>query len=98
MVILELFLSPHCISAPSAMALAKEALRKVSGVKMIVRSEKEDRLRAKSLGIFIFPTFVLDGEVFSVGEPRSKHLIQVLKDKMQHSNEEQGRCSLKSSG
>ncbi|MBI1820119.1 MAG: thioredoxin family protein [Nitrospirae bacterium] len=81
MIILELFLSPRCISASSAMALAKEAVRKVPGVKMIVRSEKEDRSRAKSLGIFIFPTIVLDGEVFSVGEPRLEHLVQVLKDK-----------------
>ncbi|MBI3606113.1 MAG: hypothetical protein HY202_08835 [Nitrospirae bacterium] len=72
------------------MALAKEAVRKVPGIKLILRSEKEDRARAKLLGIFIFPTFVLDGEVFSVGEPLLEHLVQVLKDKMEHSNQEQG--------
>ena len=88
MVILELFLSPRCISASSAMALANEAIRQVPGVKMIIRSEKEDRARAKSLGIFIFPTFVLNDEIFAVGEPRLEHLIQELKDKMQQSNEE----------
>lgn len=77
MIILELFLSPHCVSAPSAIAVAEDAVRQVPGVKLVVRSDKE--ARARLLGLFIYPVFVLEGEVLAVGEPRLEQLIQTLK-------------------
>lgn len=81
MITLELFLSPHCISAPSAIAVAMEAVKQVSGVRLAIRSDLEDRVRARSLGIFVYPAFVLEGEVFSVGEPEVGQLIQFTKQK-----------------
>mgnify|MGYP001577756173 CR=1 len=41
----------------------------VTDVELHIRSEK-DYVRIKSLGIFIFPSFVLDDEFIAVGEPR----------------------------
>ncbi len=59
MVTLELFLTPDWLSAPSATALAEEAVKQAPGVKLIIRSERENLARAKSLCIFIDPAVVL---------------------------------------
>lgn len=81
MITLELFLARNCVSAPSAIAVAKEAVKMVPGVELHIRSEN-DYARIKSLGLFIFPSFVLDDEFISVGEPRLEWLIGVLMDKL----------------
>ncbi len=81
MIMLELFLTPHCVSAPSAIAVAKEAVKSVPDVELRIRSEK-DYARAKSLGVFIFPSFVLDDEFIAIGEPKLEWLIGVLREKL----------------
>ncbi len=53
----------------------------VPGVDLYIRSEK-DYARIKSLGLFIFPSFVLDGKFIAVGEPRLEWLIGVLREKL----------------
>lgn len=83
MIMLELFLSPHCISAPSAIAVAMEAVKQVPGVRLVIRSDLEDRVRARSLGIFVYPAFVLGGEVFAVGEPEVEQLTQFIEQKIE---------------
>lgn len=89
MIILELFVTPHCVSAPSAIAVAKEAVKMVPDVELHIRSEKE-YARIKSLGAFIFPSFVLDGEFIAVGEPRLEWLIGVLMEKSKQ--KKGGKC------
>src|SRR5579863_4412765 len=95
MVTLELFIAPHCISAPSAIAAAKEAVRQVPGARLIVRSDREDRARAKSLGVFIHPSFVLEGEVIAVGQPNLEKLIRAIRDKARESKEGTAVCEPK---
>lgn len=77
MITLELFVSHRCISTLSAIALAEEGVRQVPGVNLIVRSDIEPR--ARTLGIFIYPAFVVDGEIFAVGEPKLERLVQALR-------------------
>lgn len=89
MIILELFVTPHCVSAPSAIAVAKEAVKMVPDVELYIRSEK-DYARIKSLGLFIFPSFVLDGEFIAVGEPRLEWLIGALREKLKQ--KKGGKC------
>ncbi|MFQ5598525.1 MAG: hypothetical protein ACE5GK_10795 [Nitrospiria bacterium] len=75
MLTLELFILPGCASEQSAVALAKKAVAAVPGVKRILRRNPADRTWAQSRGIFISPTFVLEGEICIVGEPRLGNLI-----------------------
>lgn len=82
MIVLELFISPGCVSVPSALALAEEAVRRVPRVDLIVRSDRQDRERTRELGIFIYPSFVLDGELFSIGEPGLERLVQAMEEKI----------------
>jgi len=89
MITLELFITSHCISAPSAIAVAKEAVMQVPAAMLIVRSEREDHARAKSLGVFMYPAFVLEGEVFAVGQPNLEKLIRAIKDKVLESKGEE---------
>jgi predicted DsbA family dithiol-disulfide isomerase len=89
MIMLELFLTPHCVSAPSAIAVAKEAVKSVPDVELRIRSEK-DYARAKSLGVFIFPSFVLDDEFIAIGEPKLEWLIGVLREKLKQ--KKGGKC------
>jgi predicted DsbA family dithiol-disulfide isomerase len=81
MVTLELFVTPDCISTQSAIDVAKEAVGKVPGSRLIVRSDRKERARAKSLGVFIYPSFVLEGEVFAVGQPKLERLVRAINDK-----------------
>lgn len=97
MIMLELFLSPHCISAPSVIEVAKEAVRRVPGVKLVIRSDLEDSDRARMLGIFIYPAFVLGGEVLGVGEPGLEQFIQALKRKVNRKKRNRGGKLLKQS-
>jgi hypothetical protein len=78
---LELFVSHRCISTLSAIALAEEGVRQVPGVNLILRSDIEPR--ARTLGIFIYPAFVVDGEIFAAGEPESERLIRFLRQKVE---------------
>jgi len=81
MMIIELFLSAGCVSASSALALAQEAVRQVPEARLVVRFEREDRARMKELGVFIYPTFVLDGKPLAIGEPDLESLVAALREK-----------------
>lgn len=84
MITLELFVSHRCISTLSAIALAEKGVRQVPGVNLIIRSDIEPR--ARSLGLFTYPAFVLDGEILAVGEPKLEHFIQFLRQKVEQKN------------
>jgi len=94
MIVLELFISPGCVSAPSALALAEEAVRRVPRVDLIVRSDRQDRERARKLGIFIYPSFVLDGALFSIGEPGLERLVQALEEKIREKEKKMATIKL----
>ncbi|NKE70248.1 carboxymuconolactone decarboxylase family protein [Candidatus Manganitrophus noduliformans] len=94
MIVLELFISPGCVSAPSALALAEEAVRRVPRVDLIVRSDRQDRARARELGIFIYPSFVLDGALFSIGEPGLERLVQAMEEKIREKEEQMATIKL----
>lgn len=61
------------------MAIAKKAVEEVPKVKLILQFGPAEQKRTKSLGIIISPTFVLEGEICIIGEPRLEHLISELK-------------------
>jgi len=81
MLTLELYISECCPSCSDAIVLAKKAIKVVSGVILIIRrSDQADQGRARSAGIIISPTFVLEGKVCAVGVPKLEHLIQQLRE------------------
>lgn len=81
MLTLELFISRCCPSCDDATTLAKKAVEEVPGVMLIIRqSDQEDQERARSVGIVISPTFVLEGKICGVGVPKLKHLTQQLRE------------------
>lgn len=94
MIVLELFISPRCVSAPSALDLAEEAIRRVPRVDLIVRSDRQDRERARELEILIYPSFVLDGQLFSIGEPGLERLVQAMEEKVREKEEKMATIKL----
>ncbi len=77
---LEVFISQCCPSCDAAITLAKKAVEEVSGVKLIIRqSDQADRERARSVGIVVSPTFVLEDKIFEVGVPKLEHITHKLK-------------------
>lgn len=80
MVTIELFLSPGCPSADSALRLMHRVIRRVPGVQGEVSSLSAEYQRARELGIFMVPAFVIEGELFSIGEPDEEKLIKRLEE------------------
>ncbi len=85
MMTLEVFISQRCPSCDAAIKVAKKAVEAVSGVMLIIRkSDQTDRARAQSLGIFISPTFVLEGKICEIGVPDLEKLIGQLREVCQN--------------
>lgn len=81
MLTLDLYISPDCPCKKSALAMAKRALAEVPGIKLILRSKQADDDWVQSHGVIVSPTFVLEGEIFAIGEPSLEHLVQQLRDR-----------------
>lgn len=81
MLTLEVFLSPCCLSAQGAKEVAKKAVAQVPGARLVFRCNPQDRSRAKSIGIFIYPAFVIKEEICVVGTPPLEQLINILAKK-----------------
>ncbi|MFQ5779483.1 MAG: hypothetical protein ACE5HN_01695 [Nitrospiria bacterium] len=62
--------------------MAKKAVEEVPGVELVLRSDRTDQARAKALGIFISPTFVLGDKICLIGEPSLEQLIQQLRERL----------------
>lgn len=75
---LEVFVASDCESTNRALSVAEAAVGAVEGVEMEIRYFDTDRKRARDLGIFMVPAFVIDGELFSTGIPEKEKLIKRL--------------------
>ncbi len=75
---LEVFVDSDCESTNRALSVAVAAVGAIEGVDMETIYFDTGRKRAKELGIFMVPAFVIDGEVFSTGEPEKEDLIKRL--------------------
>lgn len=75
---LEVFVDLDCESTNRALSVAKAAVGAVEGVNLEVRYFDAHRKRARDLGVFMVPAFVINGEVFSIGEPNKEDLIKGL--------------------
>ncbi len=82
MLTLEVFLSCDCLSAPAARSIAKKAVKKVKQFQLIFRDEAIDQARAKSIGLFIFPAFVVDTDILTIGTPSLEQLVFLLREKV----------------
>lgn len=75
---LEVFVASDCESTNRALSVAEAAVGAVEGVDMETIYFDTNRKKARQLGIFMVPAFVIDGEVFSIGEPEKEDLIKRL--------------------
>jgi hypothetical protein len=74
---LEVFLTQHCFGCAEAVRLAEAVARNFPGVAVrVVDLENEPAARPESL--VAVPTYVLDGRVLSLGNPRQRDLFREL--------------------
>lgn len=73
----EIFVHAGCKSEHNALALADEIRREFPSWQVLIRDCEEDR--ARTLGILITPSFVVNGELVAVGVPRKEWLIRTLR-------------------
>ncbi len=75
---LDILVHQGCLSEQSARALAQEIQHELPGWQIDVRpAEKRD---TASLGILVFPTFVLEERVLVTGIPQKEWLLARLKE------------------
>ncbi len=82
MLTLEVYLSSNCLSAPAAKTVAEQAVKKIEQVHLVFRDEEKDHDRAASIGLFIFPAFVIGTEILTIGLPSLEDLVLMLKNKL----------------
>lgn len=74
---LDVYVSRHCFGCPEALRLAEQAARRFPGlVVRVVDLEREPEARPD--GLVAVPTYVLDGRVVALGNPRQRDLFRRL--------------------
>ena len=76
---LELFVSDHCLSLQQAMRLYDALRTQFPGVEFEVVDFLAHKDRAELLGIFIVPTFVMDGRILATGVPAQEKIIKEIR-------------------
>jgi len=75
---LDILVRRGCMSEQSARALAKEIQQELHAWHIDVRTA--DKHDSDSLGVRVFPTFLLDGRVLATGIPQKDWLLARLKE------------------
>jgi hypothetical protein len=74
---LEVFLAPHCISCDEALRLVERVRRDFPAVDVRVYDLEADP-QARPTEVFAVPTYLLDGRMFSLGNPDERTLMAAL--------------------
>ena len=75
---LDVYLTQHCFGCAEALRLAEAAARQFPAVSVrVVDLEREPDARPREL--VAVPTYILDGRIVSLGNPRQKDLFRHLR-------------------
>ena len=86
---LEVYISAHCFGCAEALRLAEAAARQFPGLAVrVIDLEREPNARPN--GLVAVPTYLLDGQVVALGNPRQQDLFQRLRDLRAASQKDEG--------
>ena len=77
MALLQVFVENRCSNCRRAIALAEQARGRFPALRVEIVNLSEQRSEPPE-AVFAVPTFLLDGEVLSLGNPRPADLMQRL--------------------
>lgn len=77
MALLQVFIENHCSNCRRAIALAEQARARFPALRVEILNLSEQRIEPPE-AVFAVPTFLLDGEVLSLGNPRPANLMETL--------------------
>lgn len=80
--VLTLFTHQMCHSRIEGPGIVKDALRDMEGVLFTEKDLVSDANEAKSAGVQLSPTIVLDGKILCVGLPSKVEIQQMIKERV----------------
>jgi predicted thioredoxin/glutaredoxin len=84
---LEIFIERGCDNCQEAISIADRLRRQAPAVQVnLIDLDQEPNRRPQA--VFAVPTYVLDGEILSLGNPRYDDLLATLKHKSESSADE----------